>query len=124
MIRLTAIAAFCATAAAAVFVLAGSASATTPQLVGIVGQNNAFKISLTSNGKTVSTLKAGTYTFVIHDDSKIHNYVLSGPNGRFATFTQAPFVGTKTFTLTLGRGAWKAFCVVHASTMFQRFTVT
>ena len=119
MIRLTAIA-----AAAAVFVLAGSASATTPpQLVGVVGQNNAFRITLTSNGKAVSTLKAGTYTFVIHDDSKIHNYALAGPNLKSWTFTQASFVGTKTFTIKLTPGAYKAFCVVHQSTMFLHFTV-
>ena len=45
-----------------------------PKLTGTVGKNNAYKISLTNaKGKVAKTLKAGTYTLVIHDDSPIHN---------------------------------------------------
>lgn len=94
-----------------------------PELVGVVGQNNAFKISLTLGGKKVTSLKAGTYAVVIHDDSKMHNFELDGPNGKSWTFTQVPFVGTKTFTLKLTAGAYKAYCAPHESMMFQHFTV-
>ena len=94
------------------------------KLVGIVGKNNAYKISLnTSNGKVAKTLKAGTYTFVIHDDSNLHNYELDGPHGKSWTFTSVPFKGTKTMTLKLVAGAYKAYCSPHESVMFQHFNV-
>jgi hypothetical protein len=124
MIRLGAIA---ASVAAAVVVLAftGTAGAAShPKLIGVVGKNNAYTISLSFDGKVAKTLKAGTYTIVIHDDSGIHNYELDGPHGKSWTFTQVPFVGTKTFTLKLVPGKYKAYCVAHESQMFQHFTVT
>jgi hypothetical protein len=122
MIRLSAIAAACA-AAAALLAFASHARASHPELVGVVGKNNAYKITLSSNGKIVKTLKAGTYTVVIHDDAKIHNYELDGPHGKSWTFTSVPFVGTKTETLNLVAGKYKAYCAPHESIMFQHFTV-
>ena len=113
--------------AGAAFVLGFSAlasGASHPQLIGVVGKNDAYKISLTSKGKLVKTLKAGTYTLVIHDDSTIHNYELDGPNGKSWTFTSVPFTGTKTMTLELTPGAYKAYCAPHESIMFQHFTVS
>jgi hypothetical protein len=95
-----------------------------PTLVGIVGKNDAYKITLTRNGKVIKTLKAGTYTVAIHDDSSIHNYELDGPHGKSWTFTAVPFVGAKTVTLKLVAGKYKAYCAPHESVMFQRFTVT
>jgi plastocyanin len=124
MIRLAALAATLAAVAASVFALTASAGAAkAPQLIGVVGKNDAFKITLTNKGKLVKTLKAGTYTFVIHDDSKIHNYELDGPKGKSWTFTSVGFVGTKTKTLKLTAGKYKAYCSPHESTMFQHFTV-
>lgn len=125
MIRLRAIAAICAAAAVVTVAFAGLASAAShPTLVGVVGKNNAYKITLSANGKIATTLKAGTYTVVIHDDSQMHNYELDGPHGKSWTFTQVPFVGTKTFTLKLVPGTYKAYCSPHESVMFQHFTVT
>jgi hypothetical protein len=95
-----------------------------PMLVGVVGKNDAYKIMLTMNGKLVKSLKHGTYTVVIHDDSSIHNYELDGPHGRSWTFTSVPFTGAKTVTLKLVAGQYKAFCAPHESVMFQHFTVT
>ncbi|MFL5953796.1 MAG: hypothetical protein ACJ76I_06785 [Gaiellaceae bacterium] len=95
-----------------------------PTLIGTVGKNDAYKINLTTAaGKTVKNLAAGTYTVVVHDDSSIHNYVLDGPHGKSWTFTAVPFKGTKTFTLKLVAGAYKAFCLPHESVMFQHFSV-
>ena len=94
-----------------------------PKLIGTVGKNDAFMINLTSNGKVAKTLKAGTYTLVIHDDSSIHNYELDGPHGKSWTFTPVSYVGTKTITLKLTPGKYKAYCAPHESSMFQRFTV-
>ena len=94
-------------------------------LTGTVGKNNAYKITLVdSTGKKVSTLKAGTYKVVIHDDSTFHNYELDGPHGKSWTFTSVPFKGTKTFTMKLVAGKYKAYCSPHESTMFQHFTVS
>ena len=96
-----------------------------PKLTGVVGKNNAYKISLTnSKGKIVKTLKAGTYTFVIHDDSSIHSYAMDGPHGKSWTFTSIPQIATKTMTIKLVPGKYKAYCENHESQMFQHFTVT
>jgi plastocyanin len=98
--------------------------ATHPKLLGVVGKNDAFKITLTSKGKAAKTLEAGTYTFVIQDDSTIHNYELDGPKGKSWDFTSVGFKGTKTMTLKLVKGKYKAYCEPHESLMFQKFTVT
>jgi plastocyanin len=113
---------------ALVGVLAASAAARTgmahPKLVGVVGKNDAFKISLkTSSGKVAKTIKTGSYTFVIHDDSTLHNYELDGPHGKSWTFTSVQFTGTKTRTITLKAGKYKAYCAPHEVQMFQHFTV-
>ena len=71
----------------------------------------------------MKTLKAGTYTITIQDDSTIHNYELDGPNGKSWSFTSVGFMGTKTITLKLAKGKYKAYCEPHESFMFQRFTV-
>ena len=126
MIRLSALAAIAA-AAAVVTVLAVTATAGAaghPKLIGVVGKNNAYKITLkTPKGRLVKTLNAGTYTLVIHDDSAIHNYELDGPHGKSWTFTTVAGTGTKTKTLKLVAGKYKAYCSAHESLMFQHFTV-
>ena len=114
-------------AAAAVLALAAvslASGASHPTLTGVVGKNNAYKITLkTPKGRLVKTLKAGTYTLVIHDDSAIHNYELDGPHGKSWTFTTVAGTGTKTKTLKLVAGKYKAYCSAHESMMFQHFTV-
>ena len=126
MIRLSALAAIAA-AAAAVTVLAVTATAGAarhPKLIGVVGKNDAYKITLkTAKGRLVKTLEAGTYTLVIHDDSAIHNYELDGPHGKSCDFTSIAGTGTKTRTLKLVPGKYKAYCESHESVMFQHFTV-
>lgn len=123
MIRLTALAASGAAVTTALLLAGSAGAAMHPKLVGVTGKNDAFKITLSFNGKNVKTLKAGTYTVVIHDDSTMHNYELDGPHGKSWTFTKVPFVGTKTFTLKLVPGKYKAYCVMHESTMLHHFTV-
>ena len=111
---------------AAVFAVAAFAhpQAGTKKLIGTVGKNNSYNITLTTAaGKVVKTLKAGTYTVVIHDDASIHNYELDGPHGKSWTFTSVPFKGTKTLTIKFVAGAYKAYCSAHESTMFQHFKV-
>jgi plastocyanin len=120
---LAAVALTAATAVLAVTTTSARAAAHA-KLIGVVGKNDAYKITLkTPQGKLVKTLKAGTYVVVVHDDSAIHNYELDGPHGKSWTFTAVPFMGTKTFTLKLVAGAYKAYCSAHESLMFQHFRV-
>ena len=108
----------------AVLFLVPASAMTHPKLTGVVGKNDAFTITLkNASGKLVKKLKAGKYTFVIHDDSTIHSFGLDGPHGFAKDFTTVPFKGTKTATLTLKKGKYKYYCKSHESTMFHFFTV-
>lgn len=111
--------------AGATFAISGSAAAAShPKLIGTVGKNGAFKIKLTNaHGRLVRSLRPGTYTFVIHDDSTIHNFELDGPHDKSWEFTSVGFVGTKTRVLRLAAGRYKAYCEPHEEMMFQHFTV-
>ena len=111
-----------AAVAAGFLVAAASARhSSTPTLVGTDGPG--FKITLTRNGTAVKTLKAGTYTFVIHDKASIHGWSLDGPHGFAKDISPIPFVGTKTVTLKLKAGKYKYYCPNHESIMFAHFTV-
>jgi plastocyanin len=104
--------------------LAGTAfgrHAAVPKLVGTVGPG--YTIHLMQKGKVVKTLKAGTYTFVVHDKSSIHGFSMDGPNGFDKDFTKVPAVGTKTLTVKLKAGTYKYYCPAHESMMFAHFTV-
>jgi outer membrane murein-binding lipoprotein Lpp len=92
-----------------------------PVLTGTVGPG--FTISMKKSGKTVKTLKAGTYKLVIHDKASIHGFSLDGPHGFAKDISPVPFVGTKTITLKLKAGGYKFYCPPHEPTMFGRFTV-
>lgn len=92
-------------------------------LVGEVGKNDAFTISLkTDTGEDVTNLAAGTYKLVVHDDSGIHNFHLTG-NG-VSDVTSVPQSETKTFTVKLDPGTYTFQCDPHQSTMNGSFKVT
>jgi hypothetical protein len=120
--------AFLAAAALAATVLLVSAQASTsmgtPKLIGTVGPG--FNITLKRGTKTVKTLKAGKYTFVITDKASIHNFTLEQTKGGhfLRTLTGTAFMGTKSVTVTLKKGTWKAFCSVHPTVVVRFFTVT
>ena len=113
--------------AALVVALAAAAAAlgasSSTKLVGTTGANGAFKITLSTGGHTVKSLTAGSYTFVIHDDSSIHSFALDGLHGFAKDFTTVPFKGTKTVTVKLTAGQYKYYCKAHEATMFGHFTV-
>ena len=72
-------------------------SAANPTLIGKVGLHDAYTITLTfTSGRKVKTLPAGTYTLIVHDYSKIHNFALGSQtqNKRLLT-TGIPWVGTR-----------------------------
>jgi plastocyanin len=99
----------------------GAASAAPPKLVGVVGPDSSFAITLKQGSKAVKTLKAGKYTFVIKDTADIHNFHLTGPGVNKST----PVGGKGTFTwkVTLKKGKYTYICDPHASSMKGSFTV-
>lgn len=84
-----------------------------------------YTISLTKNGKRVSSLRAGTYRFVIADRASIHNFVLEKERGGHfeRELTDVSDVGTRAVTIRLTRGTWKYYCEPHESMMFGSFAV-
>ena len=112
------------TVLAAVVFLVPASAMSSPKLTGTVGPG--FTITLKKGSKKVTKLKAGKYTFVVHDKSTIHNFTVEQEKGgkfeKHLTATQ--FVGTKSVTVTLKRGKWKFYCSNHESTVFGFFTVT
>jgi hypothetical protein len=109
------------TAAAAFATAAFARHTSTPTLFGTDGPGYTITLK-TSAGKTVKTLKAGTYKFVIHDKSSIHGWSLDGPHGFAKDIAAIPAVGTKTVTLKLKAGKYKFYCPNHESMMFGHFT--
>ena len=112
-----------AAVAAGVVGAAFARPAAPPVLRGTVGPG--YTISLKMNGKTVKTLKAGRYKFVVSDKSSIHNFVVEQESrGKFEKdLTDVSSTGTKSVTLSLKKGKWKYYCKVHESTMFGFFNV-
>ena len=103
-------------------VLASSASAAAPRLVGSTGPDGAFHITLTKGGKKVTKLKAGKYTFVVKDVAKTHNFHLTGPG----VSKKTPVKGKGSFTwhLTLKAGTYRFVCDPHKTIMKGSFKVT
>jgi len=97
---------------AATFVSAAGAATTTGQLVGTVGPG--YTIKITMNGKAARTLKAGTYTLVVHDRSANHDFHFFGP-GINKKVTSVSFIGSKTLTVTLEKGKYTFQCDPHVA---------
>jgi plastocyanin len=113
--------------AGAALIASGTALSTpsaAPTVNGTVGPG--YTISLKMNGKRVTSLKAGSYSFVVADKAAIHNFVLEKKKG--GTFekelTAVPFTGTKTVKINLTAGKWEFYCRPHESMMHGDFTVT
>ena len=114
---------------AAALTAAGSAfshTSSTPTLKGVVGPG--YTIHLTKGGKKVTSLKAGTYKFVISDRSAYHNYTVerekpSKPKVE-KHITGTGFMGTKTVTMKLTTGSWSFYCSNHEAQMHGDFKVT
>jgi plastocyanin len=90
--------------------LAASGTAATPKLVGTAGPG--FTITVKKAGAAVKTLKAGTYTIVVHDKSSSHNFHLLGRGVNKSTSIGG--TGTRTWTVTLKKGTYTFQCDVHA----------
>jgi hypothetical protein len=103
-----------------------TATSANPVLIGRSGRHNTYVITLKfANGHTVQTIPAGTYTFVIHDYSRIHNFALGSQTANKRLFTTGiRWVGTKTYKLTLTPGNYAYACSAHYQTMNGTFVVT
>ena len=100
------------TAIAALIVVGLASAMTVPKEKGTVGPG--YTISLkTVKGKTVKTLKAGKYTFVVTDKASAHNFTLDGPGIKDKTITGTGFTGTKSATVKLKKGKYEFYCTVH-----------
>ena len=75
-----------------------------------------FTITLkTAGGKTVKSMKAGTYTVVVRDRGRIHDahVIAPGYNRRTSPLT---YTGTQTWKVKLGRaGTFRFLCDPHAA---------
>ena len=92
-------------------------------LVGVVGHNDAFSISLTDDkGAAIKNLAAGTYSLTIKDESSIHDFHLTGTGVDKAT--TVPGTGSTTFTVTFKPGKYSFVCDPHSSSMHGSFTVS
>src|SRR6478672_4046186 len=101
------------TVALAVFV-AGAQNAVgqnePPTLIGTVGPGPQITLT-TADGKPVTTLIEGTYTFKISDKSANHNFHLFGPD--LNQTTTVVEVTDTAWTLTLKPGGYAFVCDPH-----------
>ena len=96
-------------------------------LTAIVGANDAFTITLNdASGQKVARLLPGTYTVVVDDRSRIHNFHLASNDDPTVDFrTDVDFVGQKSFTVTFKNDNRYAYaCEPHWQTMNGSFLVT
>jgi hypothetical protein len=92
-------------------------------LVGLVGHNDAFSISLSDpSGNAISNLAAGTYSMSIKDESSIHDFHLTGAGVDRTTGVGS--TGTTSFSVTFKPGKYSFVCDPHASSMHGEFTVS
>jgi hypothetical protein len=82
----------------------------------------AGKVALTSNGKPVTSLKAGKYVITIVDRSTKSGFVVQELHRSSTALTTAAFTGKKTGTVTLTKGSWLFF--PSSSATKSGFTVT
>jgi plastocyanin len=110
----------------AMTLLSASAHADNPTLTGIVGTNDAFNITLNdSSGQKIRQLTPGTYTVVVDDRSRIHNFHLASNSDPAVDFrTELEFVGQQSFTVTFKDHTRYAYaCEPHWQVMNGEFFV-
>jgi hypothetical protein len=85
-------------------------------LHGIVAHNG--RLSLRRNGKAVTSLKSGRYTFSVDDQSTKQGFRVQVVKGKAQTITSAGYVGWQQVTLSLSPGRWSYFTPGGAKTAF------
>ena len=69
----------------------------------------AGKLSLTTKGKPVATLKAGLYTFTVVDKSATSGFEIQRLKAGATTLTSVAYKGTHVASITLKAGQWTFF---------------
>ena len=99
--------------AALAFATSGATAAPTKaapvKLVGKVGPG--FTIKLTKGGKSVKTLKVGTYKITVYDKADIHDFHLFGPGVNKKT--GVAFKGKVIWTVKVKKGKYTYRCDIH-----------
>jgi Copper binding proteins, plastocyanin/azurin family len=112
---------FGASVVALALAIAGFAgSSQNPTLIGLVGTNDGFDIGVTdASGTPITRVAPGTYTFLIRDRSRLHNFHFASNEDRMVDFrTELDFVGEQSFTVTLQADTRYAYaCEPHWQTM-------
>jgi hypothetical protein len=67
------------------------------------------KLSLTRNGKVVTNLKTGRWTFSVDDESKKAGFAVQVLHGKATTITSAGYTGSHDATVELKPGRWDFF---------------
>jgi hypothetical protein len=78
------------------------------------------KATLTSKGKTVTTLKSGRYKFTIVDKNRKGGFVVLGPTSKAPTnLSGVTFRGTKSLAIKLTPGRWTYYTSVGTIKFFR-----
>jgi hypothetical protein len=75
-------------------------------------------LSLTRNGKKVTFLKTGRYTFSVDDESSKHGFSVQVLKGKAQTITGVAYVGSHDVTIALKPGRWFYFTPAGKRTTF------
>ena len=76
------------------------------------------KLTLSRNGKKVTSLKTGKYTFSVDDESKKSGFSVQVLHGKASSITTAAFVGSNDVTIALKAGRWFFFSPGGTRTAF------
>jgi hypothetical protein len=76
------------------------------------------RLSLTRNGKKVTSLKTGRWTFSVDDESPTSGFSVQVLKGKAKAVTSKAYVGNQDVTLTLKPGRWVFFSPGGAETTF------
>lgn len=90
-------------------------------LIATVRANYTIDLKL-PNGAKADTLQAGAYAIEVRDQTKEHNFHLTGPG--VARSTAVAWVGTTKWSVELKPGTYKFVCDPHAPLMKGSVTVT
>ena len=97
--------------AVAAVTLVASAQAKFTGLTGEVGPGFTIEVKNAAGGD-LKTIKAGTYRIKVEDKASSHDFHLVGPG--LNKTTSVPFVGEKTWAITLKPGKYTYKCDPHA----------
>jgi plastocyanin len=105
--------------AAVSIALVGAAAAEARTYHGYVGPGATITLQ-NASGARVSRIPTGRHSFVIHDRSSAHNFVLYRGTTRLRG-TTVRGTGVVTWALRITRGNYRYLCAPHASSMRGSF---